>query len=434
MTISMRAAAMGLLMGCGFAGGFVLSGEASEHSMLPQFRKADVGQLAKKAAGALMTGAAKSATSGKDDGSATQILSDVAAAGGAGDGKGDGAEALAIKDAAKGKADGKDGAAGVAAAETLAQKAHGEGKTAPGDGAPPSKTDPSKGSGLVSKAAASDAAPAAKPGASQASGAAAKATPVAAAAPGGPCPMVDLAGAEAAAVLSGNTVDQEGNWGGHEFLHFSPRGLMGLIRPTTITARRWDPKAGVLCEGTACGIIHVRRCMDERLSTTKAGELKLANGRWAPILRGNLQGFPTYIPFVDQARTVAQAQARAGSAAKVKARAGDGAPVDTDRVYLAQRADSGDDGRVRWYDRDGRVMEYAVPTAGAVKDGVTINMGWWALQKGLLCQGPAGNPSQSSCYRPKRQDAGRVTLTAQDGQIDLVALADPAVLRPGDDD
>ena len=247
--------------------------------------------------------------------------------------------------------------------------------------------------------------------------------------------MTDLAGAEAAAVLSGNTVDQEGNWGGHEFLHFSPRGLMGLIRPTAITASLWDPKAGVLCEGAACGIIRVRRCLDERAATVKVGELQLANGRWAPILRGNVQGFPTYIPFLDEARTMRPPRPNARSAGvKPSTGAGARAPVDTDRVYLAERAESGDDRRVSFYGRDGRVLDYAVPTAGAVRDGVTINVGWWTYQKGQLCQGPAGSAAHSSCYRPRRQGPGRVTLTAQDGRIDLVALADPVLLRPSGDD
>ncbi|MGI3903005.1 MAG: hypothetical protein ACRYGP_31555 [Janthinobacterium lividum] len=385
--------------------------------------------MAKSAASALMSGAAASATSGKDDGSASQILSDVAAAGKTGSGQGDGAGDLAI--AKSGGSGGQDAAAasGIGSG-SLAQKAHAEGKTAPGDGVSTETLSKKTSVGLqslVSKAAASD-------GAATSPGLAAKAAAsTAAAAPAGPCPMTDLAGAEAASVLLGNTVDQEGDAG---FLYFSPRRLMGRIRPASVMAKPWDPKAGVLCDGTACGIIRVRRCLDERLSTTtKVGEFQLANGRWAPVLRGNVQGFPTYIPFLDAARTAPQLRAGAKPAGpSVEARSGDGALVDTDRVYLAQRAESGDDARVMFYDRDGRTMDYAVPVPEAVRDGVTINIGWWTLQKGLLCQGSAGDATHPSCYRPKKEGAGHVTLTAQEGRIDLVALADPVLLRPTGDD
>ena len=433
MAISTRLAVVGLLFSCGLAGGFVLSGVAREHSTLPKFRKADPGQLAKNAASALMSSAAASATSGKDDGSASQILSDVAAAGRTGSGQDDEAKDLAVGMAtAKGGGSRGQGAAAAngIASGMLAQKAHAEGKTAPGDGVPTETLSKQTSVGLqslVSKAAASD-------GAATSPGLAAKAAAsTAAAAPSGPCLMTDLAGAEAASVLLGNTVDQEGDAG---FLYFSPRRLMGRIRPASVMAKPWDPRAGVLCEGSACGIIRVRRCLDERLSTTtKVGEFQLANGRWASVLRGNVQGFPTYIPFLDAARTAPQPRAGAKPAGpSAKARSGEGALVDTDRVYLAQRAESGDDARVMFYDRDGRTMDYAVPVPEAARDGVTINIGWWTLQKGLLCQGSAGDATHPSCYRPKKEGAGHVTLTAQEGRIDLVALADPVLLRPTGDD
>ena len=389
MTISMRFAAMGLLMGCGFAGGFMLSGVAREHSTLAKYRKADPGQLAKDAARALMAGAAASATSGKDDGSASQILSDVAAAGKTGSGQGDGAGDLAI-----GTAPTKSGGSGGKDATTLGKE------TSAGL------------QSLLSKAASSNVA-----------------------APTGPCTLADVAGAEAATVLLGNTVDEEGDWEGHEFVYFSPRHLMGRIRPASVLVKIWNPKAGELCEGTVCGIIRVRRCLDERLTTTKAGELQLTNGRWAPILRGNVKGFPTYIPFLDEARMATQPRTGAKPAGPAaKSRSGDSALVDTDRVYLAQRAESGDDARVMFYDRDGQTMDYAVPVAEAAREGVTINIGWWKLQKGVLCQGSAGDASHPSCYQPKKQSVGHVTLMAQDGRVDLVALPDPAMLRARDGD
>ncbi len=413
MAINARAVAMGMLMGCGFAGGFLLSGMESEDSSLPRFRKADTRGAAQNAARALMSNAAASAKSSKDDGSADDILNEVAAADGSGSGKGDGAGALGtgIPAAKTGAAGGKDGAAaGANKNGILADKKQDASKAKAGD-------DPG-GLNLAAKSGQSTG----KPGSG------------AAAAPGGPCVMADLVGAEAAEVLLGNTVDQEGSWGAHDFVYYSPRHLVGQIHPSSISLSPWDPKNGVLCDGTACGPIHVRHCVDERLSTTRAGELQLAHGRWAPILRGNIKNFPSYIPFVDAPRPLAKTRAGEKPAGGASAQGSDGTPFDTDRVYLAQRPNSGDDSRVTFYNRDGRTMDYDVPAAQAVQEGMTINVGWWTLQKGLLCQGRADDASHPSCYRPKKKEAGHVTLTAQDGQIDLIPLADPIVSKPRVDD
>lgn len=391
-----------LLVLSGFAGGYVLSGEASRHFAL---------QRAPQASGAGGGGGAGAANGGGSGGGGSGGAS--AANGGGSGGGGSGGAGAANGGAAGGAGAANGGGSGGASAANASGS---------GGGAAGGVEAANGGSGGASGGEGDGAGPS-WPRAE------------AARADERPCRTVDVFGVEAAALLAGNTVVDARNASGHVLTYFAPRGLQGRIGPTSIVVRPWNPKAAVLCEPRdpetgvkACETIRVRRCTGASTTAAVVGEVFLPGGRWARILAGNMQNFPNYIPLLDEARRPSRSPGRrAPGAARPAAASG----FDTTQAYTMPQSETEPDGRVVYYAPDGRRLDFVLPSAEQVGAGVEVALGWWTFAKGILCQGRGPNGRDGSCSRPKPRRDGHVLLVSSGRAqaAELLALPDVTPIR-----
>ena len=207
--------------------------------------------------------------------------------------------------------------------------------------------------------------------------------------------------------------------------------------------RPWNPKLSVLCssEGQsdgkiACDVIRVRKCSNEAAKDLTIGYLSLRNGHWSRIIRGNIRDFPAYIPVLDKADVTPQDPGD-GRGPRPKRRAAHPDLFDRSRGYL-KRVPGSDEGEnhLYYFAEDGSRIDFVVPGDAYRQDGVPINVGWWTLNKGVLCQGSGSDVKHPSCAKPKLRPDGHLVLvsTAKDPQVEFVALRDAPRGRADDDD
>ena len=431
MAVNGKALVPILLVLSGFAGGYVLSGEASRHFALQRAPQSS-------GAGGGAAGGGAGAANGGGSGAGGSGGASAANGGGSGGGGSGGGGA------ANGGGSGGGGSGGGGAANGGGFGGGGSGGAEAANGGAAGGAGAANGGGSGGGAAGgAEAANGGSGGASGGGGAGAERTPSgeeAARADERPCRTVDVFGVEAAALLAGNTVVDARHASGHVLTYFAPRGLQGWIGPTSIVVRPWNPKAAVLCEPRdpetgvkACETIRVRRCTGASTTAAMVGEVLLPSGRWARILAGNMQNFPNYIPLLDEARRPSQNPGRrAPGAARPAAASG----FDTTQTYKMPQSETEPDGRVVYYAPDGRRLDFVLPNAEQVGAGVEVALGWWTFAKGILCQGRGPNGRDGSCSRPKPRRDGHVLLvsTGRAQAAELLALPDVAPIRAVDGD
>ena len=237
-----------------------------------------------------------------------------------------------------------------------------------------------------------------------------------------------LAGAKAAAFLSGNSVnDAGGSVGGAALGYFAPRGLWASFGSGSIAVRHWDPKGEALCQpkpgapqAVVCTPLRVRQCSADRADVPTIGYLMLHEGRWSPVYRGNVRHFPDHIPALDPPRPAPTPPAPARHGGEVRV-----ASAVLDRASAYRRSDAGPDAKdqVFVFAEDGRRLDFRMPGDDHLRD-VLIHTGWWSFARGILCQGTSRE--NAACTRPKPVGRGRIALQpvgAAASPVELLAVS-----------
>lgn len=214
-----------------------------------------------------------------------------------------------------------------------------------------------------------------------------------------------LIGADAAAFLSGNTVDADLSKPGRHLVYYAPRGLQAVGDARRYVVKTWNSKTASACVPGSDGALVCRPLQVRKdPGAQKAGRVgtMLVGDDWVPIYKGNLLRVPDHIPLVDSALAEAAPVVTRRPKTPIKGRPAVDLLVGHTASVAEPDASSGVSAVLVSYRPDGTLLTMDRPADDLRQpDGVAVAVGQWTFAKGLLCQGEKAPGAPRTCFKPE---------------------------------